>query len=467
MVPSSNDSPTNVTSDVVFAGAGVAIERRDTDILFIRGGLCMHNPGNKTYRNLVKLNKVAYCTCPDNHKKNISESIVAALREENRRFLAQDKEKNWYDIGDKIAIEKVSQALREGQSELRENLRSGEITTSDVISSGVSFDEAEYQARLDGSQRGVPEFYAMPPPSSPPYKPYTEVESDIFDSPVGVHPHRDIPFVSPEAIESMKSINSSEGLPVDSIPQLPSVAMAIANAEATQFSDISRFESNKSEAIRGSEGDCISVDSFLQDIDSMSFSSDLRKLVGQQVPEISRISDQNNTKEMNCRNRIIQLHEKQRDQPNGATTHGLSQINFASDNQSQMSCVTINSNSSILPKNMSSNEQKIKSTTIRTNTDMRSIFAKIHMEDTMKSNESMKACKARDRLSVDSKPQRRSVATEIANVDASRLSQFSDITSFDSLKQVLDGMSFGSVSQSLGSFSRSSDEPNSKLTELE
>jgi hypothetical protein len=53
-------------------------------------------------------------------KLKISRSIVAAIREQKGRFLERDAKKGtWYDIGDKKAIEKTSQALREGQPKLR------------------------------------------------------------------------------------------------------------------------------------------------------------------------------------------------------------------------------------------------------------------------------------------------------------------------------------------------------------
>jgi hypothetical protein len=48
---------------------------------------------------------------------------VAAIREQKGRFLERDSKKGtWYDIGDKKAIEKTSQALREGQPKLRQKM---------------------------------------------------------------------------------------------------------------------------------------------------------------------------------------------------------------------------------------------------------------------------------------------------------------------------------------------------------
>mmetsp|Transcript_712 Transcript_712/g.1697 ORF Transcript_712/g.1697 Transcript_712/m.1697 type:complete len:519 (-) Transcript_712:612-2168(-) len=99
------------------------VDPRETDVLCGRGGAALRHPGNQTYRKLVNLNKPLYITCPKTEKLKISRSIVAAIREQNGRFLERDKDKGvWCDIGDKKAIEKTSQALREGQPKLRKKM---------------------------------------------------------------------------------------------------------------------------------------------------------------------------------------------------------------------------------------------------------------------------------------------------------------------------------------------------------
>ena len=96
---------------------------RDVDVLCGRGGAALRHPGNQTYRRLVNLNKGMYITCLKTEKLKISRSIVAAIREQNGRFLEQDGNKGtWFDIGDKKAVEKTSQALREGQPKLRQKM---------------------------------------------------------------------------------------------------------------------------------------------------------------------------------------------------------------------------------------------------------------------------------------------------------------------------------------------------------
>jgi hypothetical protein len=101
----------------------IVSEPQETDVLCGRGGAALRHPGNQTYRRLVNLNKGLYITCLKTEKLKISRSIVAAIREQNGRFLERDAKKGtWYDIGDKKAIEKTSQALREGQPKLRQKM---------------------------------------------------------------------------------------------------------------------------------------------------------------------------------------------------------------------------------------------------------------------------------------------------------------------------------------------------------
>jgi hypothetical protein len=93
------------------------------DVLCGRGGASLKHPGNLMYRRLVLMNKAHYTTCKKTEKLKISRSIVTAVREHSGRFLERDGSKGtWYDIGDKKAIEKTSQALREGQPKLRQQI---------------------------------------------------------------------------------------------------------------------------------------------------------------------------------------------------------------------------------------------------------------------------------------------------------------------------------------------------------
>ena len=121
---SSSASPNNdfqsMSND---ASSSDPMEPRDNDVICGRGGAALNHPGNQKYRRLVNLNKSVYITCLKNEKLKLSKSIVEAIREQHGRFLERDaKTGAWYDIGDKKAISKTSQALREGQPKLRETI---------------------------------------------------------------------------------------------------------------------------------------------------------------------------------------------------------------------------------------------------------------------------------------------------------------------------------------------------------
>ena len=107
----------------------------ESDVLCARGGAALKHSGNLNYRELVRRQQPLYATCLKSDKIKISRSIVAAIREEGGRFLKQDKKGTWFDIGDKAAIEKTSQALREKQPARIQKLKeTGEVSAGPVQS---------------------------------------------------------------------------------------------------------------------------------------------------------------------------------------------------------------------------------------------------------------------------------------------------------------------------------------------
>ena len=100
------------------------------DVLCGRGGAVLRHPGNVQYQNLIKERQPEYTTCAKAEKLKISRSIVEHVRTEYRgRFLVRDSTtKSWYDIGEKKAVEKTSQALREGQPKRWEKIRKAKLS---------------------------------------------------------------------------------------------------------------------------------------------------------------------------------------------------------------------------------------------------------------------------------------------------------------------------------------------------
>ena len=94
------------------------------DVLCGRVGSLNKHSGNNIYRHIVLLNKELYFYCSKHEKKKISESIVEAIQSQDQpgRFLDKDPTSGlWFEIPDSKAVEKTSQALREGIPKLREN----------------------------------------------------------------------------------------------------------------------------------------------------------------------------------------------------------------------------------------------------------------------------------------------------------------------------------------------------------
>ena len=101
------------------------------DVLNGRGQGVQRHPGNIKYRTLVSLSKGLYATCPKSDKLKISKGIVKAVREMGGQFLELDKRAGVYgDIGDKKALAKTSQSLRENLTKIRRQLLSGHSSSS-------------------------------------------------------------------------------------------------------------------------------------------------------------------------------------------------------------------------------------------------------------------------------------------------------------------------------------------------
>jgi len=95
----------------------------DHDILCGRGGLTNHHKGNKRFRDIVALHRPDYVRAPKIQKPSVARVIVRAIRNGDPpgRFLKKDASTSkWFDIGDKKAAEKTSQALREKSDEEKE-----------------------------------------------------------------------------------------------------------------------------------------------------------------------------------------------------------------------------------------------------------------------------------------------------------------------------------------------------------
>lgn len=82
----------------------------------IHSGLTNTHPGNRRFRDIILLHRPDYVRAIKIEKPNVARRIVRAIRygPSPGRFLRKDaKNGMWYDVGDRHAAEKTSQALRE------------------------------------------------------------------------------------------------------------------------------------------------------------------------------------------------------------------------------------------------------------------------------------------------------------------------------------------------------------------
>eukprot|EP00934_Nitzschia_sp_Nitz4_P004168 Nitzschia sp. Nitz4//scaffold205_size38804//6903//9374//NITZ4_007640-RA/size38804-augustus-gene-0.58-mRNA-1//-1//CDS//3329541501//4158//frame0 len=111
----------------------------DYDILCGRGGLTNHHKGNKRFRDIVALHRPDYVRAPKIQKPSVARVIVRAIRNGDPpgRFLKKDeKTGKWYDVGDKKAAEKTSQALREKTGEEKDQSSSASFQSPTHIAPG-------------------------------------------------------------------------------------------------------------------------------------------------------------------------------------------------------------------------------------------------------------------------------------------------------------------------------------------
>eukprot|EP00548_Thalassiothrix_antarctica_P020538 CAMPEP_0194196242 /NCGR_PEP_ID=MMETSP0154-20130528/76563_1 /TAXON_ID=1049557 /ORGANISM="Thalassiothrix antarctica, Strain L6-D1" /LENGTH=466 /DNA_ID=CAMNT_0038920825 /DNA_START=27 /DNA_END=1427 /DNA_ORIENTATION=- len=118
----------------------------DSDVLFGRGGMTNNHPGNKRFRDVISLHRPDYVRAIKIEKPNVARKIVAAIRGGNPpgRFMKRDPQNlMWYDVGNRHATEKTSQALREKSQTEKTN---GSISTQGDSRKRL-LEQALYEAR--------------------------------------------------------------------------------------------------------------------------------------------------------------------------------------------------------------------------------------------------------------------------------------------------------------------------------
>ena len=142
-----------------FARGEIYIEHLNkNDVLCGRGGATNSHVGNRNFRALVKEYQDKYLSAKKKDKPTVASEVVSEIRKRGGRFLEKVKDVGlWRDIGDKKAMEKTSQALREGAPKIRRQMLKDkdETTHSDGASPEKSIGTEEESSLRDSSiQKG-------------------------------------------------------------------------------------------------------------------------------------------------------------------------------------------------------------------------------------------------------------------------------------------------------------------------
>jgi len=107
------------------------------DVLSGRGHKIGSHPGNQHYRQLVNIVKPEYVSAKKCDKPIFAKLIVKSIQELNPpgRFLSHHQNTNlWVDIGERKAMDKTRQALREDAKDVEDQLKAGTIqVTTEIV----------------------------------------------------------------------------------------------------------------------------------------------------------------------------------------------------------------------------------------------------------------------------------------------------------------------------------------------
>jgi hypothetical protein len=244
---------------------GFITDPRDTDVLCGRGGAALRHPGNQTYRRLVNLNKGLYTTCLKTEKLKISRSIVAAIREQNGRFLEKNNdESKWYDIGDKKAVEKTSQALREGQPKLRQKI--AEMGSVAVQQANIDYHQQQQQYAMQQQQQEVQQ-QQQQEIMSPPQQQITSMQQQLMRQRELIQHHQQQRSTSNSSFEhqigSLHGMDStqgshsgnSRGRQQDMLQGMSPAVSAVARTQEIQADMLKRLSLQDYQAVAAATGD--------------------------------------------------------------------------------------------------------------------------------------------------------------------------------------------------------------------
>lgn len=215
----------------------------DHDILFGRGGKNNKHVGNERLRQMARANIQTYKAASKKGKSHISRTIVGEIRSlrPSGRFLKRDYNTGlWVEVGDEVAREKTSQALRDAVSQWNSSRSGDNKKTFSIYENENQKDDSEKDENDESANYPADDF--LPPlPSSP---------NNFMSSPPPPpkhHPHP--PIVSPS--RSSPSLHSAlkhhSHSRISPVPVLSSTRISPAPVLSAEFlceisSDMTDFD---------------------------------------------------------------------------------------------------------------------------------------------------------------------------------------------------------------------------------
>jgi len=175
----SSPAPPKADSDETDSGI---VKPGENDVLSGRGNFVNHHTGNENFRKLVKFHKKAYVACPKAQKAIYSKIIYDEIRAMSPpgRFLKQDPQtKLWSTIGEKKALDKTRQALREGAPEL--------VKEMEPRTGGDGKGGKEAKKKSSGPEDFFAQLQTMPGNGRNPFS--ESLMGNNFPIPMGVNPN--------------------------------------------------------------------------------------------------------------------------------------------------------------------------------------------------------------------------------------------------------------------------------------
>uniref|UniRef100_A0A6U1PBE7 DUF6824 domain-containing protein n=1 Tax=Cyclophora tenuis TaxID=216820 RepID=A0A6U1PBE7_CYCTE len=118
-IPKTTTTTTNKKKKKKNKELSAGYEPGNYDVLCGRGKSALNHIGNRRFRTVVAYHLPKYLALKSrSDKTSLAMKIVASVRSQGGQFLKQDPDTHvWYEIGDKMARDKVAHALRDAKAD--------------------------------------------------------------------------------------------------------------------------------------------------------------------------------------------------------------------------------------------------------------------------------------------------------------------------------------------------------------